>query len=67
MDLIKAILTSFLVVFASSIFAHPGHGVETDGIMHYLLSPTHLIIIIIASGLIFMAFRFQTKKKKRDA
>lgn len=56
-------LLSLIMVFVTTVsaFAHPGHGhhqAEPMGLMHYLSSPIHMIMLLVVVALIaYLAYR----------
>jgi hypothetical protein len=47
-------------------YAHPGHG-DTEGftIIHYLLEPEHLILLLLAIGVVFWLYKSLRGKEEK--
>ncbi len=67
MDSLKMFLLALFTICSTPIIAHSGHGYETNSFWHYVLSPTHLVLVVLASALIYLAVKVKTNKKQRDA
>jgi len=48
---------AILGVFANTAAAHPGHGLETDGVglVHFLLQPSHGGVAVVAALVLVVA------------
>ena len=55
-----SILSAILLPFLS--MAHVGHGPVQEGLAHYVLSPTHLVGLLIIGMVGYAVYRFRGKK-----
>lgn len=58
---------SFFALLSSAALAHPGHGIEPEGsgVLHYLLSPSHLgvagLVGAVGIGIVMVLMRRRTR------
>ena len=62
---VLAATIAILGAFATTATAHPGHGIETDGVglVHFLLQPSHGGIAAVAA-LVLIAASIVTKRRR---
>lgn len=63
MKQLNVILSLALLLAATAVSAHPGHGHSANGLWHYLTEPEHLLGVLVlllgVSGLVYVRRRLR--------